>query len=531
MNDSIAKGRPAAARGETIGELLRRVAGEVPDRVALVEGVAESDRRRWTYAELLRDAEAAARAMLRRFAPGDRVAIWAPNIPEYQIAQYGAALAGLVVVTVNPAFRRAEARYAFEHAEVSGCFTVGEFRSHPLLAEARALSDEVAGLHTVVDLEHWEDFLADGDPAAGLPVVDPAAPAQILYTSGTTGLPKGALLAHAALTDNVTEGVANIAGESADRTVWLAVLPMFHLASCAVAAVGTVSLRGALVTMRGFDAALAVRLIAEERVSTLNIVPTLMWAMLRDPAWEGSDTSSLHSIMLGGAPIPPELARQVRDQGIVPIVGYGLTEAPMVSATSAGDDDHDLINTIGRPLPGVEMRVADPVTGRVLAIGGIGEIETRGRHTFAGYWRDAGATAAAFREDGWLRTGDLGTMDERGVVSMAGRAKEMIIRGGENVYPREIEDHLVKLDGVLDAAVIGLPDDYYGEVVAAFVRRADPARTAAALSAELRLEVTGYKVPSRWFFLEEFPLTPSGKIQKFALREGFETGRYAEEAR
>jgi fatty-acyl-CoA synthase len=518
------------ARHETVGRMLRRIAAEVPDRTALVEGIASPDRRRWTYSELLRAAERTARALLRDFAPGETIAIWAPNIPEYVIAQYGAALAGLVVVTVNPAFRPAEARYAFEHAGVVGCLAVPDFRGHRLLSDAQDLAADLPGLRTVVDLEEWDAYVEGVDDAAPLPEVEPDAPAYVLYTSGTTGAPKGAVLEHAAITDNVTVGAANIAGASADRTVWLAVLPMFHLAGCVVAAIGTLSLRGALVTVRSFDAELAVQLIAEERVSTLNIVPTLMWAMLRHPSWGERDTSSLHSIMLGGAPIPPELARRVREHGIVPIVGYGLTEAPMVSATSVGDDDHDLINTIGRPLPGVSVRVVDPATGLQVPCGGVGEIETRGPHTFAGYLGDPAATARAFRADGWLRTGDLGSMDERGVVAMAGRAKEMIIRGGENVYPREIEDHLAKLPGVLEAAVIGLPDDYYGEVVAAFVRREDSSCTARELADRLRREITGYKVPSRWFFVDAFPLTTSGKIQKFALREGWENGDYREEA-
>ncbi|WP_188940662.1 class I adenylate-forming enzyme family protein [Nakamurella endophytica] len=516
-------------RGESVGALLRRVTAETPDRTALVDG-APGARRRWTYAELLDGAQGVARALLRCCRPGDRVAVWAPTIPEFVVAEYGIALAGMIMVTINPAFRAPEARFVLEDAGVAACLTVQDFRGHRLLEMATALESELEELRTVVDLEHAELFLAAADPAAVLPEVDPGSPAMILYTSGTTGVPKGALLAHACVTDNVTDGAANIAGRSADRTVWLALLPMFHLAGCVVAALGTATLHGTLVTVPRFDARAVLDLVEQERVSTMNIVPTLMWALLRHPDLPDVDISAIHSVMLGGATIPPELARRVRDRGIVPIVGYGLTEAPMVSATSDGDSDRDLVETIGRALPHVAVRIADPENDAPRGIGEIGEIQTRGRHTFLGYWRRPTATDAAYAADGWFKTGDLGVMDDRGVLSMAGRAKDMIIRGGENVYPREIEDHLVQLPDVLEAAVVGLPDEYYGEVVAAFVRPAPGIRPVRELAEVLSRDLTGYKVPSRWFLVDRFPTTESGKVQKFALVEAWRSGRYAEEA-
>lgn len=520
-----------AVRDLSVGDLLRETAARWPHRVALTEGLAEGTRRRWTYAALLAESERWARALLARFPPGSRVAVWAPNVPEYQIAQYAIALAGMVMVTVNPAYRPNEARFVLEHAEVVACLTVEGFRGRPLREVAERFAAELPRLELVVDLEDPAEFLAAADPRVDLPAVDSHGPAQILYTSGTTGKPKGAVLSHRGMTNNVATAALRITAGKVDDVVWLAALPMFHLAGCVVATIGTLSLGGNLLVVRSFEAGAVLRLIAEERVTTTNLVPTLMWALLRHPGFPATDIGSLHSVMLGGATIPPHLVRRVRELGIVPIVGYGLTEAACVSMTEANDPDQDLVETCGRPLPGVEVRVRDPRTGRLCGPGESGELETRGFHIMLEYFRNPEATAATIDADGWLRTGDLGSVDERGVVRIGGRSKDMIIRGGENVYPREIEDRLIAEDGVHDAAVVGLPDDYYGEIVAAFVRRSPGSTvTATRLRDVLRAEMSGYKVPSRWFFVDRFPVTPSGKIQKFELRAGWERGEYAEES-
>lgn len=515
---------------QSVGDLLRATATLAPRRTALTEGGPAAARRRWTYAELLADAECWSRALLARFPPGSRVAVWAPNIPEYQIAQYAVALAGMVMVTVNPAFRRDEAKYVLEHAEVSACLTVPEFRGRPLRPVADQLSQELPGLRLVVDLTSPEHFLAAADAATALPDVDGFGAAQILYTSGTTGAPKGAVLSHHGMTSNVPAAARRITAGQREDVVWLAALPMFHLAGCVVATIGTLSLAGNLVTVRSFEAGQVLRLMAEERVSTTNLVPTLMWALLRHSDFDTTDLSSLHSVMLGGATVPPALVQRVRELGIVPIVGYGLTEAACVSMTDADDPVDDIVQTCGRPLPGVQVQVRDPQTGAVCAPGEQGELHTRGPLTLLEYFRDPDATAAAIAPDGWFRTGDLATLDQREVVRIGGRAKDMIIRGGENVYPREIEDRLVAEDGVLGAAVVGLPDDYYGEIVAAFVMRSPGSTvTASELREALRSEISGYKVPSVWIFVDEYPQTPSGKVQKFALREGWLRGAYPPE--
>ena len=518
------------APGVSVGAALRAAAGDSAQRPALVEGTPEGDRRRrWTYAELLADACACAQALLRRFEPGDRIAIWAPNIAEYQLLQYGCALAGMTIVTVNPTFRPDEARYVLETSGSVACFTVEEFRGRSPLEVARGLGSKVATLQEVIAFDDWQSFVASDGPPVELPEVDPRSPAQILYTSGTTGSPKGAMLSHAGMTTNVPNAAHRIAAGNDDRVVWLATLPMFHLAGCVMAALGSVALRGTLLSVRDFDPALALRLIEEERVTTTNLVPTMMLALLQHPAFASADLSSLTSVMLGGGTVPPALARRLDEElGIVTINGYGMTEAASITMTTRHDGPDERATTCGRPVPGVEVRIVDPQSGELLGFGDVGEAQTRGSHTMLGY-DDPQATAEVFTADGWMRTGDLCSLDSRGYLRVEGRAKDMIIRGGENISPREIENELLREDAVADAAVIGLPDDYYGEVVAAFVKlRPGSGATAADLAGALRARITGAKVPTRWFLVEEYPKTASGKIQKAELRSRWEQGVYTE---
>lgn len=523
-------GEPAF-RATSVGEVLREAAMDSPDRPALVDGAAEPHaRRRWTYKQLLRDAERCAYALLGRYEPGDRIAIWAPNIAEYQFLQYGCALAGMTMVTVNPAFREPEARYVLERSGAVACFAVRTFRGRPLLDTARAVSMSVPSLVDVVAFEDWDGFLASASGGSPLPAVNPWSAAQILYTSGTTGAPKGAMLPHVGMTNNVAHAAQRIAAGADQAAVWLAALPMFHLAGCVVAALGSVALRGTLLTVRDFEAGLALRLIEEEGVTTMNLVPTMMLAMLQHDSFTSRDLSSVRSIMLGGGPVSPALARRLEAKlGVVTIVGYGMTEAAVITMTSRFDAPEDRATTCGLPLPGVEVRVVDRRSGATLRCGETGEAQTRGPHTMLGYFDNDEANASTFTGDGWMRTGDLCSLDERGYLRVQGRVKEMIIRGGENVYPREIEDALLQEDATADVAVIGLPDDYYGEVVAAFVQlRPGFAASVAELSQRLRARLAGYKVPTRWFFVDSYPKTPSGKIKKAELRERWEQGAYPE---
>ncbi|MFC4945752.1 AMP-binding protein [Pseudonocardia sp. GCM10023141] len=510
----------------TVGDLLRRAVAMAPDRAAVVEGVAGPDRRRWTYTELLRDAEACARALLARYSPGDHVAIWAPNIPEYTVFQCGAALAGMVMVTINPTFRAAELSFSLRQSKAVSCFSHGEFRGTAMLDIARAVAADLPGLREVVPLDDWAGFLASGDPTTPLPEVSPTSPAQIQYTSGTTGTPKGAMIPHRGLVDDPRQSAVRAGGR--DGAVWLAVLPMFHVGGCVLASMGCLSLAGTLV-VTNFEAGLALTLVEEERVTITNPVPTMVAAMMAHPTFGTRDLTSLRSLISGGAPVPAEMVRRFEHAlGVDFTIVFGQTETSgVITMTTVDDTIDDKALTSGRPLPGVEIRIADPETGETLRRGELGELLTRGYHTMQGYHDNPEATAATLDPDGWLHTRDLCSMDDRGYVTVAGRTTDMIIRGGENVYPREIEDELFRHEALAGAAVVGLPDDYYGEAVGAFVIVKDGHEvTPDELVAFLRPRLSGYKVPSTWVFVGEYPQTLSGKIQKFAIRDAWTRGEY-----
>jgi fatty-acyl-CoA synthase len=522
-------GASLEVRRIAVGEMLREAATDSPDRIALIEGAGErSARRSWTYGDLLRDAEACARVLLSRYRPGDRIAIWSSNLPEYQIVQYGVALAGMTLVTINPAFRRNEAGFVLRQSGAVACFAADSFRGRSLAAVASDIAADLLSLADVHPIERLDELVNHADPAVGLMEVDPDTPAQILYTSGTTGEPKGAMLSHLGMVNNIPWAVRRIACGVEDDVVFMAVLPMFHLAGCVVAALGSVALRGALLTVDGFDPARVLQLIEEQRVTTMNLVPTMMIALLNEPTLLERDLSSLGSIMLGGAAVAPELVARVESELGIPVVnGYGMTEAACVTMTSHLDDDHERRHSSGLPFPGVEVRAVDLRTGELCPPGVPGEAQTKGVHVMSGYFEDAEATAAAFTQDGWYRAGDVCTIDTRGYLRVVGRSKEMIIRGGENVFPREIEDHLLAHHAVAEVAVIGLPDDYYGEIPAAFVRLQSGSQASATDLREFLYErLTGVKVPSSWYFVDELPHTPSGKIRKFVLREQWDQGTY-----
>ncbi|UZG59919.1 AMP-binding protein [Rhodococcus opacus] len=513
----------------TVGEVLRRSAASAPERLAIVEGIAHPDRRRWTYTELLEQAEACARALLRRYSPGDHIAIWAPNIPEYTIFQCGAALAGMVMVTVNPTFREAELEFCLRQSRAVACFVHPEFRGSPMLEIAGQAVGKLDRPVEITSFGEWNTFLASGDRSTELPEVDPVSPAQIQYTSGTTGRPKGAMLTHRGVVNDGYQAALRAGGQPG--AVWLAVLPMFHVGGCVYAGMGTLGLAGTLVPLINFEAGAALRLIEEERVTIMNPVPTMILALMRDSAFETADLSSLKSISSGGAPVPAEMVRQIESKlGVDFTIVFGQTEASgVITMTTTDDSAEDKAQSCGRPLPGIEIKIVDPVDGSICRRGAVGELLTRGYHTMVGYYDNPEGTAAAFSEGGWMNTQDLCSMDERGYIRVEGRAKDMIIRGGENIFPREIEDELFKHDAVADVAVVGVPDEYYGEVAAAFVKLAPGANTSAdELDTFLRPRLTGYKIPAKWYLAPEFPQTLSGKIQKFAIRDAWSAGQYQE---
>jgi fatty-acyl-CoA synthase len=516
----------APVRETTIGSVLRDAARRTPDKTALIDGdLDRPDRRQRTFAELLADAERCARALLTRFAPGDRVAVWAPNSPEWVILEFGAALAGLVLVTVNPAYRGDELAHVLGDSEADGLFLAGRFQQQDMSAALSEVRGRLPRLREVLSFGDWDTFTAAGAAGPTLPDVAPSSAAQVIYTSGTTGRPKGAVLTHRGLTNNARLAFEAV-GVGPDD-VEINPMPMFHVGGSALFTLGPVQAGAAQVLMPRFSPALELELIETYRVSLLCGVPTMFLALLGHPDLAKRDVSALRRVITGGAVSPPALAHRVEAAlGVSYSIGFAQTEAGcVISIGSPADPAADRAETVGRPLPQTEARIVSLRTGETAACGETGEICARGYQVMRGYLNDTASTAAAVDGEGWLHTGDLGAMDDRGYLRIAGRLKEMIIRGGENIYPREIEEVLIGHPAVADASVLGVPHDYYGEVVGAAVRLAatpegsTDAAVADELAAYCRARLAPEKVPARWLVTDAFPMTASGKIRKDVLRD------------
>jgi fatty-acyl-CoA synthase len=503
----------------SIGYVLRNAAATWPDRMALVEGNPDGIRRRWTFTELLRDAEAVARALLARFAPGEHVAIWAANQPEWVLIEFGAALAGLTLVTVNPAYLRDELVFVLKQSQANGVIVQDVYRNRDLVAVVQEARGALPGLREVIPLSTWSDFVASRAGSAGLPPVACNDVAQIQYTSGTTGAPKGARLTHRNLANNARLFARTIGAN--DRDVWINPMPMFHTAGCSLYTLGALQTGGAHVLLPGFDADLMLRLIAEERGTIAGGVPTMVGRMLDAPTIAEHDLSTWRMATMGGAPVAPELVRRAQAGGLKVTIGFGQTEASPYLTHTLPDDPHpDWISTVGRPLPQTEIKIIDPDSGETVPRGEVGEICARGYAVMKDYFDDPQSTSSAIDTEGWLHTGDLGSLDEYGYCRIQGRRKDMIIRGGENIYPREIEDILHTHPAIRDASVIGIPDPDWGEVPVGYVQiKTDHHATAEDLEQFCRGRLASYKVPRIWRFMDQFPQTASGKIQKFKLRE------------
>jgi acyl-CoA synthetase (AMP-forming)/AMP-acid ligase II len=507
----------------TVGDLLRQAAADSGGRTGLVAG-APGDARRWTFAEMLAEAEQIARGLLERFEPGERVAIWAPNLAEWVLFEYGAALAGVVLVTVNPAYQRQELAYVLGQSGAAGIFLVPEWRGNPMRASVEDVRADLPELREVVLLEDWRELCAAAPPAS-LPAVSPDDAAQIQYTSGTTGFPKGALLRHGGLTDNAALFARIV--ELGPDDVYVNPMPMFHTAGCVLGALGTLAARSVHLPVVAFDPGFVLELIEREGGTLMLGVPTMQIACIDHPEVRTRDLSSLRSAVSGGSLVPAELVRRIESTLDVRFcIVYGTTEcSPLITMTRFDDTPEDKAETIGRPLPQTEVKIADPLTGSTVATNEVGELCTRGYHVMKEYFDNDDATKAAIDADGWYHTGDLASMDERGYCRIEGRLKDMIIRGGENIYPREIENILFRHPAVADVAVVGVPDDKWGEQVAAFIRtRPDAPVTESELTAFVREHLAAFKSPRYWVFVNEFPLTASGKIQKFVLRDRFIKG-------
>jgi len=512
---------------ETIGNNLARTVACYADREALVvrhQGV------RLTYRELWAQTSRVARGLLALGVnKGDRVGIWSPNRYEWVVLQFAAARVGAILVNINPAYKTAELQYALRQSGVSVLLLARTFRQSDyvaMLSEVRAGCPELRAA-VVID-DEWDELLAGGATidesvlAARERSLHFTDPVNIQYTSGTTGSPKGATLSHYNIVNNASLSTAQIGLTENDRLC--APVPLYHTFGCVLAVLGTVTHGACLVLpSETFEPLAVLEAIQAERCTALYGVPTMFIMQLEHPRFAEFDLSTLRTGMMGGAPCPVEVMRNVqlrmhvRDVAIV----CGMTETSPVSTMTALDDPLDKrVETVGRTVPHVEVKIIDPATGATVPRGVAGEQCTPGYNVMLRYWNNPGASSAAVDAAGWMHTGDLATMDADGYVSIVGRIKDMLIRGGDNIYPREIEEFLYTHPAVSDVQVFGVPDARYGEQVMAWVKVRDGAEvTEAELRAFCVGRIATTKIPHYWKFVEAFPMTVTGKIQKFRMRE------------
>lgn len=513
-------------RETTAGGLLRETAATHPDLTALVEiGMTGEWGREWTYRALLADAEALALGLSTRFSPGERVCLWAPNAPEWVLLEYACALAGLTLVTANPGYQEKELRYVLDQSSSVGLFLTRTHRGNPMWEIAARATGRLVAIREVTDIEDPTALLARGSRHEGLPDVHAGDAVQIQYTSGTTGFPKGVVLSHRGITNSARFMVQRLRAKPGDPMS--VSVPLFHTSGCVGGILGAVQVPGTVHLFRVFDPAIYLKTAERARFFMIGGVPTMMSSMLGVLEAEPHDIASVETCACGGSQVPASLVHAVRDKiGCGVQKFYGQTEcSPMIAMHERDEALEDIVSTVGRPVPRIEVAIRDPQTSAIRPLGEIGEICVRGYCTMIEYNDNPEATAATVDPEGWLRTGDLGTMDARGYISVTGRVKEMIIRGGENLFPAEIEAALQDHPDVGEIAVVGLPDDHWGEIVAAFIRpKVGASLNPAALKAHCRRNLAAIKSPAIWVEIDQFPLTASGKIRKVELRDRFVNG-------
>jgi fatty-acyl-CoA synthase len=515
--------------GDTIGANLDRTAARVGDHEALVEFATG---RRWTYPELVAEVDACALGLdALGVRKGDRVGIWAPNCAEWVFVQYATAKLGAILVNINPAYRTHELGYVLKQAGISVLVSAPEFKTSDYRAMVADVRADCPDLREVLFLgdEAWERLLAGGRAGDRELLVRREAelsaddPINIQYTSGTTGFPKGATLTHHNLLNNgffVGEGCSYT---EADRIC--IPVPYYHCFGMGMGNLAATS-HGAtmIIPAPGFDPALTLKAVQDERCTSLYGVPTMFIAELALPDFADYDLSSLRTGIMAGSPCPVEvMKRVVNEMGMAEVtICYGMTETSPVSTQTGADDDLDRRTaTVGRVHPHLEVKVVDPATGLTVPRGEPGEFCTRGYSVMLGYWNEPEKTAEVIDRARWMHTGDLAVMDAEGYLNIVGRIKDMVIRGGENVYPREIEEFLYTHPDVVDAQVIGVPDERYGEELMAWVRLREGAEplTAEALREFCAGRLAHYKVPRYVKVVDEFPMTVTGKIRKVEMRQ------------
>ena len=540
--------RPEDVEGLTVGGLLDLVAERRPDDEALVY----PDRGlRYTYREFNEVVDECARALMALgLEKGDRVAVWGQNVPEWVTLQFATGKMGAVLVTINPAYRASELEYVLDQSDAAALFLTEGVGGADFLEILRGAVPEleasrngevssgklpflrhvvlIGGEHPEeVPVSSFEEFLgmarevSPGELGQRRDSLDAGDVINMQYTSGTTGFPKGVQLTHANIVKNAFYIGECMTLGSEDRVC--IPVPFFHCFGCVLGTLNTVTHEGTMVPVEQFDAEKVLQAVHEERCTAVLGVPTMFIAELDHPDFENYDTSSLRTGIMAGSPCPMEVMKRVVDvMGASEItIAYGQTESsPVITQTRTEDPLEIRVSTVGRALPETEVRIVDVDTGEDCAPGEQGELWTRGYLVMKGYYKMEDKTREVIDEDGWLHTGDLAVMDENGYVKITGRAKDMIIRGGENIYPREIEEFLYTHPDVSDVQVYGVPDEKYGEQVAAAIKmRPDSDLTEEEIKEYCREKIARYKVPEYVDFVEDYPMTASGKIQKYKLRD------------
>ncbi|MEU7789556.1 AMP-binding protein [Amycolatopsis sp. NPDC049159] len=515
--------------GDTIGDNFDRTVAAFGDRDALVDRAAG---RRWTYRELAAEVDALALGLVARgIGKGDRVGIWSPNRAEWTFLQYATAKIGAILVNINPAYRSHELEYVLNQAGIRLLVASDAFKTSDYPAMVEEVREKCAALEHVVILgsDTWQALLEAGRGGdrerlahlqAGLSADDPI---NIQYTSGTTGFPKGATLSHHNILNN-----GYFVGELCNYTEADRVcipVPFYHCFGMVMGNLACTS-HGAcmVIPAPAFDPKATLEAVAAERCTSLYGVPTMFIAELNHPDFGEFDLSSLRTGIMAGSPCPVEVMKQVIDRmGMAEVsICYGMTETSPVSTQTRADDSIERrVSTVGRVGPHLEVKVVDPETGLTVPRGEPGELCTRGYSVMLGYWEQADKTAEAIDAARWMHTGDLAVMDGDGYVNITGRIKDMVIRGGENLYPREIEEFLYTHPDVLDAQVIGVPDEKYGEELMAWVRMRDGAEplTTEKVREFCEGKLARYKIPRYVHVVEEFPMTVTGKVRKVEMRE------------
>ncbi len=530
----------------TIGQAFDRTVSRFAEREALV---VRHQQLRYSWAELAAAVDLHARAfMALGLKTGDRLGIWAPNCAQWCIAQFASAKAGIILVNINPAYRTSELEYVLKQSGCQWLVCAGAFKSsdyHAMLGEllpqlgemqpGHFASERLPQLRGLISLcqtpppgfLRWDDL---GDIAADTSQEDFEArqrslqfdqPVNIQYTSGTTGFPKGATLSHYNILNNGYMVGESLGLSEHDRMV--IPVPLYHCFGMVMGNLGCMTHGSTMIYPNdAFDPALTLQAVAEERATALYGVPTMFIAVLDQPQRAGFDLSSLRTGIMAGATCPIEVMRRVISELHMSEVqiAYGMTETSPVSLQTGPDDELELrVTTVGRTQPQLESKIVDE-QGCVVPRGQIGELCTRGYSVMLGYWSNPEATAEAIDPAGWMHTGDLASMDEQGYVCIAGRNKDMIIRGGENIYPRELEEFFFTHPAVADVQVIGIPDQRYGEEIVAWIKfHPGHSATEGELQAWCKSRIAHFKTPRHFRFVEEFPMTVTGKVQKFRMRE------------